>query len=135
MELPDFLKYKDKFTKSGFMEKISRIAKRAGAKLVYASLVLFYTVESDKVSMKEKAIILGALGYLISPLDVVPDAIPIAGLGDDLAVLIYVLNMLWEKIGDDVKDKARQKLSAWFDEDELKAADELFHENPNDAPV
>jgi uncharacterized membrane protein YkvA (DUF1232 family) len=135
MELPDFLKYKDKFTKSGFMEKISRIAKRAGAKLVYASLILFYTVESDKVSMKEKAIILGALGYLISPLDVVPDAIPIAGLGDDLAVLIYVLNMLWEKIGDDVKDKARQKLSAWFDEDELKAADELFHENPNDAPV
>lgn len=135
MELPDFLKYKDKFTKSGFMEKISRVAKRAGAKLVYASLILFYTVESDKVSMKEKAIILGALGYLISPLDVVPDAIPIAGLGDDLAVLIYVLNMLWEKIGDDVKDKARQKLSAWFDEDELKAADELFHENPNDAPV
>jgi uncharacterized membrane protein YkvA (DUF1232 family) len=135
MELPDFLKYKDKFTKNGFMEKISRIAKRAGAKLVYASLILFYTVESDKVSMKEKAIILGALGYLISPLDVVPDAIPIAGLGDDLAVLIYVLNMLWEKIGDDVKDKARQKLSAWFDEDELKAADELFHENPNDAPV
>lgn len=135
MELPDFLKYKDKFTKSGFMEKISRVAKRAGAKLVYASLILFYTVESDKVSMKEKAIILGALGYLISPLDVVPDAIPIAGLGDDLAVLIYVLNMLWEKIGDDVKDKARQKLSIWFDEDELKAADELFHENPNDAPV
>lgn len=135
MELPDFLKYKDKFTKSGFMEKISRVAKRAGAKLVYASLILFYTVESDKVSMKEKAIILGALGYLISPLDVVPDAIPIAGLGDDLAVLIYVLNMLWEKIGDDVKYKARQKLSTWFDEDELKAADELFHENPNDAPV
>lgn len=41
--------------------------------------------------MKDKAIIIGALGYLISPLDVIPDAIPIAGLGDDVAVLLYVL--------------------------------------------
>ena len=35
------------------------------------------------------------LGYLISPLDVIPDAIPIAGLSDDLAVLIFVLHKVW----------------------------------------
>ena len=92
MNLPDFMSYSNKFTNSEFLEKISRIAKRAGAKLVYASLILYYTLQSDKVSVKDKAIIIGALGYLISPLDVIPDAIPIAGLGDDLAVLIYVLN-------------------------------------------
>lgn len=92
MELPDFLSYKDKFSTSGFVEKISRIAKRAGVKLVYSALILYYTLESDKVSTKEKAIILGALGYLISPLDLVPDAIPIAGLSDDLAVLLYVIH-------------------------------------------
>ena len=40
-QLPDFMKYKDKFTKSGFVEKISRIAKRAGAKSVsYTHLTL-----------------------------------------------------------------------------------------------
>ena len=95
MELPDLQKYKDIFTDQRFTEKISRIAKRAGAKLVYAALILYYTLKSDKVSIKDKAIILGALGYLISPLDVVPDAIPIAGLSDDLAVLIYVLHKVW----------------------------------------
>ena len=42
-ELPDFMAYKDKFTQIGFIEKISKIAKRASAKLVYAALILYYT--------------------------------------------------------------------------------------------
>ena len=41
MEIPDFMQYSNKFTKGEFVEKISRIAKRAGAKLVYAALILF----------------------------------------------------------------------------------------------
>lgn len=135
MELPDLQKYKDIFTDQRFTEKISRIAKRAGAKLVYAALILYYTLKSDKVSIKDKAIILGALGYLISPLDVVPDAIPIAGLSDDLAVLIYVLHKVWGEVSEDVKQKAKDKLYTWFDEDELQGAENLFQENPSDNPV
>ena len=134
-QLPDFMKYKDKFTQNGFVEKISRIAKRAGVKLVYAALILYYTLESDRVSIKDKAIIIGALGYLISPLDVIPDAIPIAGLGDDLAVLIYVLRKVWDEVSDDVKAKAKTKLSQWFDSDELSKVDNLFVDTPDDQPV
>ncbi len=126
IELPDFMKYKDKFTASEFVEKISRVAKRAGSKFVYAALILYYTLESDKVSIKDKAIIIGALGYLISPLDVMPDAIPIAGLSDDLAVLIYVLRKVWGEVSEDVKTKAHAKLSKWFDEDEIQEADHIF---------
>lgn len=126
MNLPDFMSYSNKFTNSEFIEKISRIAKRAGAKMIYAALVLFYTLQSDKISVKDKAIIIGALGYLISPLDVIPDAIPIAGLGDDLAVLIYVLNKVWGNVSEDVKNKAKEKLSKWFDEDEIAEIDSLF---------
>ena len=55
---------------------------------LYVALILYYLIQSDKVSLKDKAIIIGALGYLISPLDAVPDAIPIAGLSDDLGVLL-----------------------------------------------
>ncbi len=126
IELPDFMKYKDKFTASDFVEKISRVAKRAGSKFVYAALILYYTLESDKVSIKDKAIIIGALGYLISPLDVMPDAIPIVGLSDDLAVLIYVLRKVWGEVSEDVKTKAHAKLSKWFDEDEIQEADHIF---------
>lgn len=126
IDLPDFMSYKDKFTQSEFIEKISHIAKRAGAKLMYAALILYYTLQNENVSVKDKAIIIGALGYLISPLDVVPDAIPIAGLGDDMAVLVYVLHKVLGNISDDVKKKAHDKLSKWFDEEEIKEADKLL---------
>ena len=135
MELPDFLTYGDKYSSEGFVDKISRIAKRSGAKLVYVALILYYTLQSDKVPVKDKALIIGALGYLISPLDVVPDAIPIAGLGDDLAVLMYVVHKVWGDVSDDVKQKAHSKLAKWFDEDEQASAEDIFEDNPKDAPV
>ena len=130
MELPDFMSYSNKFTNSGFLEKISKIAKRAGAKLVYVALVLYYTLQNNKVSIKDKAIIVGALGYLISPLDVIPDAIPIIGLGDDLAVLLYVLNKIGH-VSDEIKEKAKSKLSKWFDDDELDELKDLKIEQSN----
>ena len=126
MELPDFMNYSNKFSKRDFVEKIARIAKGAGAKLVYAALILYYTLQSDKVSATNKAMIIGALGYLISPLDVVPDAIPIAGLADDLGVLVFVLKKVWTDIDPDIQVKARQRLTKWFDEDEIEEINELF---------
>ncbi len=128
MELPDFMSYANKFSQKDFVEKISRIAKRAGSKLVYAALILYYTLQSDKVSKSDKAIIIGALGYMISPLDVIPDAIPIAGLTDDLAVLLYVLKKVWTGIDPEIIAKAKKKLSKWFDEEEINEIQHLFDE-------
>lgn len=129
------MQYSNKFSQKGFVDKISRIAKRAGAKLVYAALILYYMLESDKVSIKDKAIIIGALGYLISPLDVVPDAIPIAGLGDDLAVLIFVLHKVWNEVSEEVKEKAKNKLKNWFDKDEIETTNNIFAEDSGNTPV
>ncbi len=126
MELPDFMSYANKFSQTDFTEKIARIAKRAGSKLVYAALILYYTLQSDKVSAANKAMIIGALGYLISPLDVVPDAIPIAGLADDLGVLIFVLKKVWTDIDPSIQERSKEKLSKWFDEDEIAEIDDIF---------
>ena len=126
MELPDFMNYGNKFSKKDFVEKIARIAKGAGAKLVYAALILYYTLQSPKVSTTNKAMIIGALGYLISPLDVVPDAIPIAGLADDLGVLIFVLKKVWTDVDPDIQIKAKKRLSKWFDEDEIAEINDIF---------
>jgi len=128
MELPDFMSYANKFSQSDFVEKISRIARRAGSKLVYAALILYYTLQSDKISKADKAMIIGALGYMISPLDVLPDAIPIVGLTDDLAVLVYVLKKVWTEVDPEIQEKAKSKLLKWFDEDEIAEINDLFKE-------
>ena len=127
MEVPDFMNYGSKFSQTDFVEKIARIAKRAGAKLIYAALILYYTLQSDKVTAANKAMIIGALGYMISPLDVIPDAIPIAGLSDDLAVLLFVLKKVWTDIDPEIQQKARERLSKWFDEDEIDEIKDLFN--------
>ena len=93
---------------------------------MYAALILYYTLQSDKVSAANKAMIIGALGYLISPLDVVPDAIPIAGLADDLGVLIFVLKKVWTDIDPSIQERSKEKLSKWFDEDEIAEIDDIF---------
>ena len=129
MELPDFMSYANKFSQSEFVEKISRIAKRAGSKLVYAALILYYTLQSDRISKTDKAIIIGALGYMISPLDIIPDAIPIAGLTDDFAVLIYVLKKEWTDIDPAIIEQAKEKLSKWFDEEEICDIQDIFKDN------
>ena len=93
---------------------------------MYAALVLFYTLQSKEVSYKDKAMIIGALGYLISPLDVLPDAIPIVGLSDDLTVLLFVINKIWVEVPEEVKTRAKEKLSDWFDEDELEEVEKFL---------
>lgn len=126
MELPDFMNHAGYFSTADFLEKISRVGKRAGAKFVYAALILYYTLQSDRVSTKDKALIIGALGYMISPLDILPDAYPIVGLSDDMAVLLFVLRKVWINVDPEIQQKAHNRLSTWFDEDEQQEADKLF---------
>ena len=61
-----------------------------------------------------KATILGALGYLISPIDAIPDFIPVAGFSDDLGVLAAAIAAIGFYIDDEVKNKADEKLAEWF---------------------
>ena len=63
------------------------------------------------MSIKDKAIIIGALGYLITPLDFIPDAIPLAGLSDDLGVLIYVLQKVWSNIDEETNKRQKQTVA------------------------
>ena len=107
-------KYADEYNEDKLWGKIKNVAKKAGKEVVYNMLLLYYALKSDKVTAQEKMMIIGALGYFISPLDVIPDFIPMIGFSDDLAVLIFVLKKL-QCVDESIKAQAENKLKEWFD--------------------
>lgn len=114
--------YSKHYSESGFWNKIKKIAAKAGAKVLYCALLLFYTMTDRNVPFEKKAMIMGALGYLIFPFDVVPDFIPIAGLSDDLAAMIVVINLVKSNITPEISNKSKVKLKELignYDENEL----------------
>ncbi len=57
-------------------------------------LLLYNNIQDPKTDKALKALGIGALIYLITPLDVIPDIIPIIGLTDDVGVIVYVMSKI-----------------------------------------
>lgn len=110
----DLPQYQDNYSEEAFWEKIKRIAGKAGAKVVYYALVLYYALIDPATSLKYKAVIAGALGYFILPIDILPDFIPFAGLADDLAALIAAVSYVMSAITAAHKEKPRRNSAAGF---------------------
>ncbi|MCK6529723.1 DUF1232 domain-containing protein [Myxococcota bacterium] len=51
-------------------------------------------IKDPNAAWGSKAIAIGALLYLVSPIDAVPDVIPLAGLADDVGVILFAVNQL-----------------------------------------
>lgn len=70
---------------------------RVGSTLLHLPSYLLLAgnlIRDDRLSQAQKAAAIACLGYAISPIDLVPGLIPIAGQLDDLAVLIGGLRTL-----------------------------------------
>ena len=70
--------------------------------------------KSPTTSGKDRAKIIGALGYFILPIDLIPDFIPVAGYTDDLAALVWGIYCVIKSITPEVKGQAAAKLHEWF---------------------
>jgi len=110
-----FADYQQHYNEDDFWKKIGRFAKKAGIKVVYLALKLFYATKSPATPAWARAAIYGALGYFILPVDLVPDLIP-GGYCDDLGVLIAALATVSTHITPKEEMAARQKLGDWFGE-------------------
>lgn len=117
----DYELYKDDYSNEGLMDKLTRFAKSAGLNTTYYVLLLYHILQSAAVTFKDKAIIIGTLGYFISPFDVVPDFIIGAGLLDDAGALAIALSSLYRLITPAIKNSAKKHLHSFFSfkDDEL----------------
>lgn len=106
--------YKKNYSESGFWDKVTIYAKKAGKKVIEPALKMYYSAQDPNTPTKAKAIIYGALGYFILPIDVIPDVAPVVGYTDDLGVLVTALTTVAIHITDEHVRKAKETMTRWF---------------------
>ena len=114
--LDNYDKYRKYFTDDQFWGKLKKLARKAGIKIVYAALLLYYVLRNPATPRSDRTKILGALGYLILPADLIPDLLPVVGYTDDLAAIMWALYSVAKNVTPEVKIQAREKLGEWFND-------------------
>jgi uncharacterized membrane protein YkvA (DUF1232 family) len=118
--------YADQYSEVGFWDKIKDNVSSIGMKLIYKALQLYYVAQSPDCPMKIKAGIYGALGYLISPIDFVPDFVPVVGYSDDAAAIALALALAQMYVTEEINAQARAKIRDVFGARMLAKLDEAI---------
>lgn len=95
-------------------QKLAAFAAAAGRELVEKVLILYEVLKDSSTPAWARTAIIGALGYFISPLDVIPDFIPVIGLSDDFTMLTAAAATIAAHVKPSHILAARSKLKQWF---------------------
>lgn len=119
-EVHEVQKYGTYYSDNRFWKKVERVAKKVGATVLLPVFTLYYMLQNDKVPLKHKAYIVGALGYFILPIDFIPDGIlPVIGFTDDIAVMTLVLNLVKDSVTPEIKNQANLRVAEIMGTDHL----------------
>ena len=102
-------RYERHYNEDKLWQKLRKFARKWGEKLLYPAMMLYCLMKSPDVSLRDKALIAGALGYLILPIDAMPDFIPMFGFVDDLSALMLTLKTLNKSLTPEIRDEARRE--------------------------
>lgn len=75
-------------------------------------LAAFYAAVDPKTPASAKAVLLGALGYFVVPVDFIPDILGAFGYGDDVAVILAAIKAVESSITEVHRERARAWLAA-----------------------
>lgn len=132
MKLPDIRAidfkrhFPEEFSAGGFWNVVGKLAKRGGHKLLSSALTLYFCLKDPATPAWAKSVIVGALGYLILPMDFIPDAILGAGFTDDWSVIVGAMAAVIAHI----KDEHREKASGFTDRFLGKSGKDIEREIP-----
>lgn len=76
-------------------EPRSRVSVRDAALALPGLIRLLYRLVRDpRVDRRRRLVALGAVAYAVSPIDLIPEAVPVIGKADDVLVTILAVRML-----------------------------------------
>ncbi len=74
------------------------------------ALALFYCLKDRQTPAWVKSLIVGALGYLVLPTDIVPDLLPVVGWLEDGGVITAIIAIIRAHIRPEHRQQAQQFL-------------------------
>ncbi len=98
--------YSKDYDESGFWSVVAKVSPA----LARTALELYYVLNEDSTPIGVKATIVGALGYLICPIDFIPDIIPILGFTDDAGALALAYKTVKAYVTPAITEKVDRKI-------------------------
>lgn len=96
-------------------EKIKENAKRLGRFTTQKALLMYYVLKSDDTPTSAKAIIYGALAYLVLPVNLISSKRhPILGWADEIAAIAIAYRKIKQHITPAMEQEAEETLNKWF---------------------
>ncbi len=98
--------YSKDYEESGFWSTVAKVS----PSLARTALELYYVMKEDSTPLGAKATIVAALGYLICPIDLIPDVIPILGFTDDAGALALAYKKVKDYVTPEITDKVNHNI-------------------------
>lgn len=108
MNILKIAKYGRYFNNEKFFAALKKFGKKAS--FVKKALVLYYCMRDEDTPTLVKSILIGALGYLVLPFDIIPDKLPLIGTVDDAVVIAMATKFAQKYIKPIHVEKAMQKI-------------------------
>jgi uncharacterized membrane protein YkvA (DUF1232 family) len=64
--------------------------------------LLYRLLRDPRVPRRTKLVVGAAVAYLVSPIDLIPEFVPVIGFADDLLLMAFAINHMVEVAGEDV---------------------------------
>ena len=93
---------------------LKKVLLKAGRAIAKPALEAFELIIDNSTPPQVRISMIGALTYLIVPVDLIPDFIPASGFSDDLVALTAVISLWQHHIAPEIKFRAKSKMDKWF---------------------
>ena len=100
---------------SQLWDKLKTYALKAGRVATKPILTFYYVMQDSETTTLDKALIYGAIAYIVIPADLLPrKVLGLLGILDDAAVIAYVYKKISNKITAEITNKVEDTLDSWF---------------------
>lgn len=92
----------DEVIEPGGRMELRRLAVDAATTVPNMAKLLWRLMRDPRVPRRTKLVIGGAVAYVASPVDLIPEFVPVIGLVDDLLLMTFAIHHIVEVAGEEV---------------------------------